>query len=68
MPDKLSQENVQKQCEKLLAAMNTPAFLIMGWKKKDGTTEAVQLFEDIDPVEYFKTVGWAINQVTENLE
>jgi hypothetical protein len=67
MPDDLSREQVQKQCDAFLSSLGKPAFMIFGWKKEDGTVDIVQLVRDMNPVEYVKGVSWAMHEVTKQL-
>jgi hypothetical protein len=48
-------------------ALQTPAFVIIGWRKDDGEVDVVQCVKDMSVAEYFKGMTWATNEVAKEI-
>jgi hypothetical protein len=68
MPPDHDRDIVSDQCAKFLEALDRPGFIILGWKKEDGTVEVVQSLQDMTPVEYFGGVSWAMHSASHKMD
>lgn len=58
-----SEQAVQTQCQQFIDSLQAPAFIIIGWRKPDDEVDVVQCVKDMNAVEYFKSMSWAIHEV-----
>ncbi|MEK7218671.1 MAG: hypothetical protein AAB728_04370 [Patescibacteria group bacterium] len=65
MPE-LSREQVQAHSQQFARQLGN-AFIIIGWKKPDGSVDVVQTVHEMNPIEYVKAATWALNEVTSKL-
>lgn len=68
MSDELNRQQVAKQCADFLHTIGTPGFIVMGWKKPDGTIDMVQSLKGISLGEFSTGIGWSLQEAAKNLK